>query len=139
MIDRQAIATQIRDWAEQSTGLGFKRADQQFWEEGGLPEPLRALTARGVATRSRKKPDTKVVALSPAARSCGLILDEIRGIDDRYHRAVILYACVQPIARAAKEMRRSLVDFVRFAEGGFAIYAVYERRACRRPSHSRIL
>ena len=136
MIDRQAIACQIREWAGELTGLGFHRTDMQFWEEGAMPEPLRQLTARGTPTRTRRKPDPRIRSLTPQAQRCDEILAAVEDVDHRYRRALVLYSCVHPISRAAGEMRRNLVDFARFAEGGFAIYAVYDRRALIRSSAS---
>lgn len=127
MIDRQDIAAEVRQWVQEATGLGFKRTYMQLLEEGGLPEPLHALTARGTATRVRRRPDTKLERLSYPAARCQAILSHIDKVDERYRRALILYSCIRPLSDAARGMRKQLPDFVRFAEGGIAIYGLLRK------------
>lgn len=135
MIDRQAIIAEVRNWVEEITGLGFRRADTQFWEEGAMPEPLRQLTARGVATRSRKKPDVRIKSLSGPSQRCERILRQVEAYDHRYRSALILYSCAPTVSMAVDSMRRSAVDFGRFSEAGLALYAAYGRQLIdnRRP------
>lgn len=127
MIDRNSIAAEVRQWVQEATGLGFKGTRVMLLQEGGIPDRLHDLTARGTASRVRRRPDTRVERLSPAAARCEAILAHIDKVDDRYRRALILYACVRPLSEAAKGMRKQLPDFVRFAEGGIAIYGLLQR------------
>lgn len=127
MIDRLSIAAEVRQWAHEVSGLGFKRTHVRLLEEGTLPEPLHALTARGTASRVHRRPDTRIERLSHVAARCESILGNIERVDERYRRALILYACVRPLSDAARGMKKQLPDFVRFAEGGIAIYALLRK------------
>ena len=128
MIDRQAIARQVRDWAQEASGLGFTRTEGAFLEEGGDEDVLRVLTARGTPTRTRRKPNAKVKRLSATALRVEENLWRVEQIDNRYRRALVIMSLTHNVMDGATFMRRSVGDFCRFAEAGFALFAAFDRR-----------
>lgn len=127
MIDRYAIASQVRLWVEEIDGFGYHRSDQSFLEDirSGRAGDI---TARATATRSRRIPKTRIQQLSAQARECDAIMRHIVEIDRRYYLALLYYVTLRNVTEGAKAMKRNTVDFVRYAEGGFAVFGSCIRR-----------
>ena len=81
------------------------------------------VTARGVATRSRKRGSAADLrALAGEPRQTDRILRMVESIDPRYREALVVRVQTASAAQAATVMRRSGADFARFYEGGMASF-----------------
>ena len=123
MIDRHGIRTEIRHWLEELDGLGFGSSEASLLEDIRKGRTLTRITARGSATRTRRRPGQSIKDLSPEAKWCEAVMRHILAVERKYYQALIFRAGLPTVTDAAAAMKRNLYDYCRFLEGGYAIYS----------------